>query len=212
MNSEIWSSVPGNAKSNDTALQKIQSHLVKNVTAVTSVIDKLNKIKGEVTSENFDVDDIIKTLVDAVAFSGSANRAIVRKRKEAVKFCLAPKFQKLCAKDDFTPTSLFGENLAQNVKEINDFGKITKDIAKPGPSNQSGFSQRGRGGFRGRGVLRGWGYPRRDFYLNRRYSPYPVHRPIRGAPRGSGSTRPGYYSKQSNSNTPRGKGGNSSSA
>ena len=35
----------------DAALQKIQIHLVKKVTAVATVVDKLNNFKGEITSE-----------------------------------------------------------------------------------------------------------------------------------------------------------------
>ena len=215
MNTEIWSSIPTFAKNNDVALQRIQLHLIKSVTAVSSVIDKLNLVNDESSSEKFDANELLKTLVDSVAFAGAANRGIVRKRKDLVKFHLTPKFQKLCSKEEFTPSSLFGESLAQNVKEINDMGKISKDMA-----NQFGRNLRGRG-FGGRPRGRGWnrgggyGYLRGNFHGKRKYIPYLAYRP-RAYHRSDyyydDRTRPSKSSKQSNSNTPRGKGGNSSSA
>ena len=76
---------------------------------------------------------MIKILVDSVGFAGSANCEIVKKRKETIKDDLAPKFKRLCSNPKFSGESLFGEKLVQDVKEINELGKVTSDLAKPGP-------------------------------------------------------------------------------
>ena len=139
MNPEIWNSVPSYSRNHDLAFQKLQQNLVKGVMPIAQVIEKLYSAKDDISSDVLDCNDLVKTLVDAVGFAGAANLDIIKKRKELVKHKLAPKFQKLCSGNAFSATTLFGDNLAQEVKEINDMGKLTNDISKPGSSGYVPF-------------------------------------------------------------------------
>ena len=186
MNQEIWNSIPSYSKKHDLDLQKAQLNLVKGVIPVGQLIDQLYAVKGKLSNESFDVDEAIRSLVDTIGFVGAANCAIVQKRKSLLRPKLAPKFQKLCSSSEFSSDSLFGKDLAQEVKTINEMGKLTQDITKPGTSGYvppSSYRGRGRGFVprgRGRFFRRGLGFGRRGLSHRgrHRFGPYGSFEPL----------------------------------
>ena len=71
MNANIWNNLGETTRSNDLQLQKVQKYLVKGMTALVTVIDKL--IKDEAKSSN---DDNISSLMNAVILLSNANTEV----------------------------------------------------------------------------------------------------------------------------------------
>ena len=81
MNANIWNNLGETTRTNDLKLQKIQKYLVKGMTALVTVIDKL--IKDEAKSSN---DDNISSLMDAVILLSNANTEVnFLRRREQLK-------------------------------------------------------------------------------------------------------------------------------
>lgn len=173
LNKEIWSCLTKSQRSVDVHLQETQRDLLKSVVPVVKVIEILYNEKDSLASDTFDPLAVIKSLTDSIAFAGSANINLVKRRKESIKTHLPPGFQKLCAgTTPFTGALLFGEDLQKQVKEINELHKFATEMAKKNGTRQSsdfrqsGWSRGDRKGSRNKDSR----YARNQYA--RRYKPY----------------------------------------
>ena len=91
MNANIWNNLGETARSNDLKLQKVQTYVVKGMTALVKVIDKL--IKDEANSSNA---DNISSLMDAVILLSNVSTELNLRRRERLKPELHPSYQHLC--------------------------------------------------------------------------------------------------------------------
>ena len=69
---------------------------------------------------------------NSIAFIGIANVNLIKKRRELVKQDLPHKMHKLCGSlVEFTGSLLFGEKLAQDMKDIDEANKLTTELMLP---------------------------------------------------------------------------------
>ena len=168
VNEQIWTAISPATKSLDATLQNIEKNFLKGVNPLTKVVEDLLKVREKIKPEILDVSEMVKNITDSIAFIGIANVDLIKKRRELVKQDLPHKMHKLCGSSvEFTGSLLFGEKLAQDMKDINEANKLTTELMLPyGNKHYSDresrmrYSGRPRGGavnfrsFRDRGRVR----------------------------------------------------------
>ena len=140
MNANIWNNLGETARSNDLKLQKVQKYLVKGMTALVTVTDKL--IKDEAKSSNA---DNISSLMDAVILLSNANTEVNLQRREPLKPELHPSYRHLCHPSNPITSQLFGDDLPKAVKDIAEANKISSKLhGERKPSDRRDKRQRSR--------------------------------------------------------------------
>ena len=123
-------------------------------------------MKPRRTSPNSTPKEIIRILSDSPVFIGSANVALVNRRRMQMKKDLPQNMQGFCREDsDFSGSNLFGENLNSKIKEVSELNKISKDIRGRGRESYRGNRGRGprnRGNYPFKRSGRGKFYAKRD--------------------------------------------------
>ena len=146
VNKPVWEAMSRFNKKNDAQLQNIQKSFLKSTMPVTKVISKLHEARDN--PESLDIDSLIMSLTDSLAFIGSANVDMVKKRKELIKSDLPKNMQGLCGEiADFSSTCLFGDELGAKIKEVAELNKISNKFnfgASARGSSSRGASGRGR--------------------------------------------------------------------
>ena len=140
VNANIWNNLGETARSNDPKLQKVQKYLVKGMTALVTVLDKL--IKDEAKSSN---DYNISSLMDAVILLSNANTEVNLRRRERLKPELHPSYRHLCNPSNPITSQLFGDDLPKAVKDIAEANKISSKLhGERKPSDRRDKRQRSR--------------------------------------------------------------------
>ena len=163
VNPEVWGSLKPKTRSQDIKLQSVQQALLKGVVPIVSVIDSLmtrlstsasglgnQEFKGEITK-----------LLDAVAVMGHANHELNMRRREFIKPDLNRQFAGLCSPHVPVTGFLFGDNLPQQCKDIQQTNKIGQQV---GFSGSRGYHKLDRPGTLHRGNLTAG--QRRGSFLN----------------------------------------------
>ena len=175
----IWNRLQTSTRSLDARFQMVQGFLVKGMTILVTLIDKLIASTNEVEKV-----DLVKSMVDSIDLLSYANLELNLRRRECLKSDI----------DSETYLPLFSSNVPVNKwlfggdlsKRLDDIEKVNKAVNKV-----MNKSKRGRGRYRGyyprRGFAHGRGYGsdygrRRNFlgYGNRRGGYYPARRGSRG--------------------------------
>ena len=145
VNRMVWDTMTGASRSTDTQVQIIQREFLKSATPITKVIEKLYEARE--TPDSLDVNDLIATLADSLAYLGSANLQAVKQRRDVIRKDLPDKLQGICNPDmEFTGALLFGDNLQSRIKDVSETTRLANVLKRPTASG-SGFL---RGRFRGR--------------------------------------------------------------
>ena len=149
LNPEVWNGLPGIVRGDDASLQGIEENVIRSTIPIAKVINTLFDIHNNDRDANeLDLASLIKDLSDSVAFSGDAHFDILKMRKAKIKPSLPKDMQKLCSTNvDSSATLLFGENLGQTLKTIQDANKLSMDIR---PTFSTRFRGRSSSRFRGR--------------------------------------------------------------
>lgn len=183
VNKPVWDSMKTKVRAADSQLQDIQKDLLKSTVPMVKVIEVLNEAREKNVS--IDLSELITNLSDAVAFVGSANVKLVKRRREFIKDDTSEKIKGICnAEVPFSGSLLFGDNLVQKMKEVSENDKISEELRKQNTGKT--FPYRGRGSLpnfknystRSRGAATYSNYSTR---FNRgRYSPYAYNANRRG--------------------------------
>lgn len=164
----IWVKISGELKGRDKSMQKLHSDFLCFVFKVLKCVEKLN----ELCSSCPDIDATVEDLAEALRIAGHIHRiGFTEQRRETLKPDLPGEFKRL-AGSNFPPcpSSLFGDNLVENLKSISEVARLSEKMAAAGKPKGSNFQQqrgryhpyaRGRGtsfrhGRGGRGRGRGW--------------------------------------------------------
>ncbi|KAK3084722.1 hypothetical protein FSP39_018007 [Pinctada imbricata] len=126
VNKEIWRTLPSSARNKDLELQKPQKLLVTAMLPLISSVDVLikNDPKGENPSTNILVDNIM----DAVAMLSHANDDMNGVRRSMIKPSLNTEYRALCSSQNPITANLFGDNIAEQLKTIQEVNKVGKKI------------------------------------------------------------------------------------
>ena len=156
VNQVIWDHLAPNIRSFDVKMQKVQAYMVKGM--IASVMN-LNELKGQLTDSLMEA---FKKGLDAFVFLVAASRELSFRRRELIKPGLNKDYAHLCAMNVPVTDFLFGDDLAQQVKDLTELNRVANQLQPRG---------RGRGRSRGRGFYRGRGrgfFPGRGSSFNHR--------------------------------------------
>ena len=144
VNPEIWDKLAPATRSRDVRSQRIQNDTIQGMIAVTEAANTL--VRGTRAGETISpgsLTETVKTLVDSLALFGHANQEINQRRRDDQKSDLNQAYKSIGKMDKCHPSLLYGDDLANRVKSINDTNRVAQSLTAGSSGNQ-------RGGFRGR--------------------------------------------------------------
>lgn len=112
LNIELWELINSTQRKSDVTFSQIQRNLTASVAASLA-------IATDVLSNKFDKKNIIQTTANLVALLGEASSEISKKRKLFIRSVLKDEYKDLTSLTTETTKNLFGDNLAQNIKDLN---------------------------------------------------------------------------------------------
>ena len=151
VNKEIWSNISSSMRSADLEYQKLQKILLRAIGPIMNVVDHLLKTDPEGKDKTMSF--MIDNLMEATSMMAFANDDINNLRKNNIKSELNHDYRSLCSNQTPVTEFLFGDNVSEQVKTIQDTNKVSKKVSNAGssdsflgsrPSWTSG-SRRGRG-------------------------------------------------------------------
>lgn len=123
VNEEIWHPAQPRARSIDVKAQKVQKSLQSGISALVSNLDKPSQSQ-----------------IDALACLSAANTELNAMRREIFRAELAPKYLHLCRPSVKVTDFLFGDNLANTLRDIESTNKATSQVVK-NPIRSRGFNR-----------------------------------------------------------------------
>lgn len=138
----IWIKVSGELKGRDKAAQKLHGDFLCFVFRVLKCLNKFHSLVDSCPELQTPVEE----MTDALRLAGYIHRiGFIEARREALKPDLPGEFKRL-AGTNFPPcpSSLFGENLVENVKSISEVARLSDKMAAAGKTKTGPQQQRGR--------------------------------------------------------------------
>ena len=175
MNKEIWKLCNKWQKKADLNMTACQRYLIKVVTAVLRLNDLLATLPRSTRQIAMQI------TADSVALLGKVNRELASKRKISARPALIGDYKSLATNTEVSGEQLFGDNLTQDIKDVQTRRKIgdpyansyrtntygTRRFARGNYSNYSPYSQSNSNSFLWRG--RGRGRPNQRNPQNQRH-------------------------------------------
>jgi len=185
----IWEKLSQDGRNVDSKLQKVQLALIKGSTEVARMYDVLLTMARN-GSEDAKV--ALEHGNKALLSLGTANVDLVQRRREAMKPSFDTEYAHLFHQNTPFTSSLFGDELSKQIKEITEDNKLLNNVVKSSKPSQRGKPYtrgqtfRGRATYpRARGSIRG----RQGFTQDRPQAyrrPYPSRDVRHNNRRGSG--------------------------
>ena len=141
VNQAVWDNLSPAVRSQDVKLQKVQTSLFKSLCALTSTVNKLLGKLSSIPSGN----EIVQEATDAFALIANANLELNQRRRELMKPNLHNDYKHLCSSNSSVTITdqLFGNDLANKVKELTEFNRVGKKFATSfGPTQRSRYDSR----------------------------------------------------------------------
>ena len=158
VNQLIWDNLSSTIRSQDLKFQKVQTSIVKGMTALARVTDailkRVNKISGGKV--------LAQEAIDSLSLLAHANTELNNRRKELIKPDLHTDYKHLCSASTTVTAELFGDDLSKQVKDISEVNRVSRKVTTStvtrhkGPSHSNfGYKSQSSGGrgkfFRARG-------------------------------------------------------------
>lgn len=148
----IWTSrqTGKELKESDKQMQRTQLYLTKGLMPLVSIMSKTFETDSEEAEEIFDL------ALDAFSLLAYSHRDLSTQRKRMLMPAISSKYKGLCGDDtSITANQLFGENLSEQIKKIDESGKISNKLSKwknktyyKSERKESDFSKSGGQNFR----------------------------------------------------------------
>ena len=151
MNKEIWRLIGKWQRKSDLSLSATQRYLMKAATAVLKLQDYIPNNPRSVKQV------AMQTAADVITMMGRVNQEIVGKRKTMVRPCLKGDFKTLSTSTEVTE-NLFGDNLTQDIKDVQVKRKLENANSYGTYGRQYGSYQNRRGGYRSNNSWYGSGH------------------------------------------------------
>ena len=145
VNQLIWDKLDAPVRSSDLRLQKVQGFVVKSITAIARLMEKVLKHE-QAGDDGSSAEEILDIATDALSLAGVANMEINNRRKEQIKHNLSDDYKGLCSSSAPVTTELFGDDVTKQVKDLAEASKVGRKLANKPKTT----AQRGRGMWRGR--------------------------------------------------------------
>lgn len=121
----IWTSrqTAKNIKDSDKLLQRTQMYLTKGLVPLVGIMNKTFHGESEESEETFDM------AVDVFSLLAHSHRDLSYQRKRMLMPAISAKYKGLCGDSTaITATQLFGEDLSEQIKDIDESGKISNKL------------------------------------------------------------------------------------
>ena len=128
VNHPVWGELNRRLKTNDFKLQSCQAMLSKGLAALIQAQERLEKIEKQTTPAPSEINDIKARIKSSMALVGNAFLELSQRRKELLKPVLADRYQKLCSTTTPVTKFLFGDKIADSIKEINEAQRISRSF------------------------------------------------------------------------------------
>ena len=166
VNPEIWGKITSNTRSRDVKFQKVQAVLLKAISGLTHVADKLSQTNKEAT----------KDLLHSIALITHANCDLNHRRRDLIKPDLNRSYQQICSDQVQATDLLFGDDLPQKIKDINTTNRVGNrllDNPKQYKTSYYGHESHKKSGYPKNGQRTAWrgGYQKK--WNNHKYHSYP---------------------------------------
>ncbi|XP_038072973.1 uncharacterized protein LOC119741294 [Patiria miniata] len=145
VNPEVWNTLKPKTRSLDIKMQKAQQSLLAGVVPIVRAIESLmataNAPSASDKLDNARVE--INRLLDAVSMIGHANRELNLRRRDLIKPDLNQQFGGLCSAQVPITGLLFGDNLTQKCKDIQETNKLGHKVGQRyrGSTGKPGYGQ-----------------------------------------------------------------------
>ena len=155
LNSEIYRNINKFTKTRDLKARSIQSGITTACIANLRLVDELTKLHklGKLKDDKFK--SLLQLASDSTKLMAKSSSDLSLFRKSLLRPHVQPKYQMLCGTRTAGPT-LFGSDLAKEVKAIDDESKIMRQLNKPQNAYHQRFDRSGSKNWqaRGRGYFR----------------------------------------------------------
>lgn len=165
VNESIFKAMPPAVKRSNVHGQMTEHAICKSLSIQSRIMDVALKLKEHVKPEGLHLlQDILKNLGESTEFLAFGRARVNDGRKQAIVSSLNNSYRSLASRTSPGDGLLFGSNLGEAMKEVEESNKLTNKLTKPPPSFPSSNT---RGNFLGRGQGRGRGQFRRHPYVPR---------------------------------------------
>ena len=137
----VWDIIQSDTRSADIKLQKIQASITRELMPLILAAQKC----VEANTHLININDVFPAMSDSIAFLADATHTLNQLRRDSIKADLKPDFKALCANKNPVGTTLFGDEVEKQIKEIGETHKIANRAASR-PQSSRGFSYAYRGG------------------------------------------------------------------
>ena len=137
VNPEIWNSLQSKTRSMDIKLQKVEQAALKGLVPIVTCIDTLMS-----NNKSLDSKVLVTNLFDSVAILGHAVTELNFRRRELIKPDLNQQYSTLCSTRVPVTGLLFGDNLSQQCKDIQDTNKLGQKFGQRASSSAALKSDR----------------------------------------------------------------------
>ena len=135
VNPGIWKELDKGHRTKDVHLQSTQELLGRGLNAVVMAKDKLLNCQTQPERGTDDAHSEVNTLLStAIAVLGNAFLDMSQRRREIMRPGINRRYQSLCNQTVPITHQLFGDNIQEAIKEINDMAKLSKSISPPSSS------------------------------------------------------------------------------
>ena len=143
MNKEIWKLCNKWQRKADLNLSACQRYLIKVVTAILKLHDLFSTLPRSTRQV------AMQTTADSVSLLGKVNRELASKRKISARPALMGDYKSLATNTEVSTDQLFGDNLTQDIKDVQTRRKIGDPYAYGNRSNTYGnrYGRYGRGNY-----------------------------------------------------------------
>ena len=128
VNNPVWGELNRRLKTNDVKLQSCQAMLSKGLAALIQAQERLEKIEKQTTPSTNEINDVKARIKSSMALVGNAFHELSQRRKDLLKPVLADRYQKLCSSTTPVTKFLFGDKIAESIKEINEAQRISRSF------------------------------------------------------------------------------------
>ena len=120
----VWDNLSSNVRSMDIRMQKVQTSLVKGLTGVVRVTDKILTGLKDIPNGK----DLIQLLSDSIVLLADANNELNLRRKELIKPDLNNDYKRLSSETIRSTSWLFGDELPKHVKDLTEVNRVGRSV------------------------------------------------------------------------------------
>lgn len=163
VNTLIWQALQPSIRSQDIKMQKIHNLIMKGMVAGCGVAARLQQEAqaGSTMGQEF------PNILNCLALLAAAARETNFRRREIIRPGLSPEFANLCSQATPVTTQLFGDDLAQTMRDASETSRAGSRLRGRGRGRGGRFRRAGgRRPFLGRGPGRGGSYRGRGYNNN----------------------------------------------